>query len=204
LACWDCGHVLRARQFAGPRIIIAKTIGLLVLGYLVWIAVSLGAATYDRVILLALLVLALGSGAVAYWQRVGMWDFLRREWRRVFAAEVVFLAAFAAVVLLRMWYLDLGHQFSPVSTSNAGGGRMGENRWSWRFQRYRAQSGLSTLRSFFAHGYINYYYYGFFLVGTLCKLTGIAPALGFNLAIATFFALLAGSLFSVGLTLTRW
>jgi len=185
--------------------IIAKTIGLLVLGYLVWIAVSLGAATYDRgVIFLALLVLALGSGAMTYWQRAEMWNFLRREWRRVFAAEVVFLAAFAAMVLLRMWYPDLGHQFSPVSSSNAGGGRMGEKQMELAFLNATVRSRVfPPYDPFFAHGYINYYYYGFFLVGTLCKLTGIAPSLGFNLAIATFFALLAGSLFSIGLTLTR-
>jgi len=185
--------------------IIAKTIGLLVLGYVVWIAVSLGVATYDRrLILVSLLVLALGSGALAYWQRVEMRDFLRREWRRVLAAEVVFLAAFAAMVLLRMWYPDLGHQFSPVSSVNAGGGRMGEKQMELAFLNATVRSQVfPPYDPFFAHGYINYYYYGFFLVGTLCKLTGIAPSIGFNLAVATFFALLAGSLFSVGLTLTK-
>ncbi|HCG00663.1 MAG TPA: hypothetical protein DEV93_08985, partial [Chloroflexi bacterium] len=56
---------------------------------------------------------------------------------------------------------------------------------------------------FFAHGYINYYYYGFFLVGSLCKLAQISPATGFNLAVATFFALLLGITYSIVSTLTR-
>ena len=64
----------------------------------------------------------------------------------------------------------------------------------------------ATLRSpnfppydpYFAGGILNYYYYGFYLVGLVIKLTGIASEVAFNLAVSGLFALTALGLFSVG------
>lgn len=185
--------------------VIAKTLGLLVLGYAVWIIVRLGAASYDQTLIAALLCgFALLSAALAYRLKSQLAAFLRLEWRTLLAGEVVFLAGFALFILLRMWYPDLGHQFTPVSPSNIGDGRMGEKQMEMAFLNAIVRSRVfPPYDPFFAHGYINYYYYGFVLVGTLCKLTEIAPATGFNFAIATFFAMLVGNVFSVVLSLTR-
>ncbi|NTW04019.1 MAG: hypothetical protein HGA19_22550, partial [Oscillochloris sp.] len=47
---------------------------------------------------------------------------------------------------------------------------------------------------FFSGGYINYYYYGLYLISLPMKITGINPAIGFNVAVATLFGLtLAGA-----------
>ena len=51
----------------------------------------------------------------------------------------------------------------------------------------------------FAGGYINYYYYGFVLVGVPVKWLGIEPAIAYNLILPTLFALLAHGRFSDGL-----
>jgi len=59
------------------------------------------------------------------------------------------------------------------------------------------------LDPFFAGGYINYYYFGYVIVATLARATTIAPAVSFNLAIATFFGLLLATSYSVGRSLTR-
>ncbi|HET9223719.1 MAG TPA: DUF2298 domain-containing protein, partial [Roseiflexaceae bacterium] len=55
---------------------------------------------------------------------------------------------------------------------------------------------------FFSDGTINYYYYGFFLVSLLVKATGIAPAVAFNLIIAMLFALTVAGAFALVAQLT--
>jgi len=184
---------------------IAKLFGLLLVGWGVWILVSLGAATYTRsLIFLVVTVLALLAATLAYVRRAAILSVIRGRWPYLLAGETVFLAGFAVFALLRMWYPDLGHQFSPVTSANVGAGRMGEKQMELAFVNAIARSRVfPPLDPFFAHGYINYYYYGFYLVSMLCKLTQVAPATGFNLAIATFGALLLAGVFTVALTLTR-
>jgi uncharacterized membrane protein len=192
-------------RFVDRGFVMAKTLGLLLAGFLVWIVVSVGLWEYTRALVIgAVVALAIGSSALAYGMRHQFVTALRARWRYMIAGEIVFLAAFAFFVLLRMYYPDLGHQYSPVGPLNMGDGRMGEKQMELAFLNAIARSrAFPPLDPFFAHGYINYYYYGFFLVSFMCKLTQIVPATGFNLAIATFGALLLASVFSVVLTLTR-
>src|SRR5215207_2917694 len=55
----------------------------------------------------------------------------------------------------------------------------------------------------YSDGYLNYYYYGFYLVAFLLKATGIPAELGFNLALPTFMGMLASGGFTVAAALTR-
>ena len=50
----------------------------------------------------------------------------------------------------------------------------------------------------FAGGYINYYYYGYVLVGTPVKLLGIVPSIAYNFILPTLFALVGIGAFSIG------
>lgn len=192
-------------RLADAGFALSKTIGLVVLAYPIWLLVSLGVSTYTRTMIDgALVLLLLGATALAYLTRLRIRGVVREHWRAILTGEAIFLVGFALFVLLRMWYPDLGHQFSPVSLANSGSGRMGEKQMELAYLNAVVRSRVfPPYDPFFAHGYINYYYYGFYLVGTLCKITQIMPATGFNLAIATFFALLVANCFSAVLTLTR-
>ncbi len=50
----------------------------------------------------------------------------------------------------------------------------------------------------FAGGYINYYYYGFVVVGVLVKWLGIEPSIAYNLILPTLFASVGAGAFSIG------
>ena len=185
--------------------VVAKTLGLIFAGWLVWVIVSLSMTTYSNGAIWAVIaVLGLGGAVAAWAQRVELRRFITSHVREILWCELVFLAGFVAFVLLRMWYPDLGHQFAPVSPSNPGSGRMGEKQLELAFLTAITRSRtFPPLDPFFAGGYINYYYFGYVIVATLARAVMVAPPVAFNLAIATFFALLLATSYSIGRNLTR-
>ncbi len=193
------------RRLCDCGFVIAKTVGVVLLAWFVWFPVSVGVGFYDNTaIFFALGVLFLISGTVTLLKRATLVRAVRDNWRLMLTAEAVFAAGLVLFILLRLWYPDLGHQFSPVSGTNAGSGRMGEKQMELAFLTATVRSRVfPPYDPFYAHGIINYYYYGYVLVGTLCKLTHIAPVVGFNLAVASLFRLLLGTVFTIGASLTR-
>ncbi len=168
---------------------LAKTLGVLLLAYGAWLGVSLGLWSYSGpALLVALLFLVLVSGLSGR----GWGEFLRRRWREVLVYEAIFLAAFGCFLLLRLVNPDLWH---PV--------RGGEKPMEFGFLNAILRSPtVPPYDPFFSGGYINYYYYGLFLVSTLVKLTGIAPSIAFNLIVPTLFALTFVGAFGVVYNLT--
>jgi YYY domain-containing protein len=54
---------------------------------------------------------------------------------------------------------------------------------------------------YYAQGYLNYYYYGQFLLSILIRLTGIRATVGFNLAVPLLFAFTVSGVFAIGYSL---
>lgn len=178
----------------------ARLIGLLVLGYVIWLPTSLGIWHYNAWSLVAgvLLVLLLNAGLLTWLGRRAapapeqapllqglrvMGAGLRERRRALLVGEGLFLAGFAAFTLIRAFNPDL---WQPIWG--------GEKPMEFGFLNAILRSPvMPPYDPFFSGGYINYYYYGFYLASLPIRATGIAPAIAYNLVIPTLFALtLAG------------
>jgi YYY domain-containing protein len=176
---------------------LAKLLGLLALGLLVWLPASLEWLPFDRwVVGLAFLLLAAAGGAVGWRNRQTLLAFVRARWKLLAIAEGAFLGAFLFFALIRGLDPDLWHIW-----------RGGEKPMEFAYLNAILRSRfMPPADPWFAGGTINYYYYGQFLIAVLIKLTGIAPATAFNLAIPLLFGLTFAAAFSVvaGLTGRAW
>ncbi|MCH9011232.1 MAG: DUF2298 domain-containing protein, partial [Chloroflexi bacterium] len=168
--------------------LFSKAIGLLLVGLIVWLLASLQWLAFSRTsVVLAAVLLAMMSGILLVSRRAEIVGFVRSRWRLMLIGEVIFLAAFFAFLMIRMANPDLWHPF-----------RGGEKPMDFAYLNAVVRSSyMPPYDPWFSGGYINYYYWGQFLTGTLIRATGIEPAVAFNLAVPLFFALTAGGAYTV-------
>ena len=109
----------------------------------------------------------------------------RSHWRLLLAVEGVFWTLFALALFVRWSNPDLWHVT-----------RGGEKPMDFAYLNAVAKStSFPPYDPWFAGGQMNYYYYGFVQVAALAKLTGIPPAIAYNLAIPTLVGLLGSASF---------
>ncbi|MHB0868339.1 MAG: DUF2298 domain-containing protein, partial [Chloroflexota bacterium] len=168
---------------------LAKVLGLLLVSYVAWLLPSLRLLPFGREAILAGAVAVGGiSGVLLFRHWAALRDFLLSHRRVMLVHELVFLGAFALFWAIRARNPDLWHV-------NFGG----EKPMEFAFLNAVAKSTyFPPYDPWMAGGYINYYYFGFVMVATVMRLTGIVPAVAFNLAIPSIFALTAAGLFSFG------
>ena len=168
--------------------LLVKALALLAACLVVWLLASLRWMPFSQgSIGVAALALAVVSFAALALRGNEIRAFVRERWRLIAICEVVFLAAFLAFVLLRMANPDLWHPF-----------RGGEKPMDFAYLNAVVRSTIMPpYDPWFGGGYLNYYYWGQFIVATLIRATGIQPAVAYNLAVPTFFALAVGGAFSV-------
>ena len=176
------------RPLADRGYLFAKALGLLAVALVVWLLSSLHWVTFSRLSIgLAVLLLATVSVPILISQRKAMLAFLRERWPAVLAGEAVFLISFLVFVLIRMANPDLWHP-------HLGGEKPMDLAYLTAVLK---SSYMPPYDPWFAGGYINYYYWGQFVVATMIKATGIPPAVAFNLAVPLFFALTAAGAFCI-------
>ncbi|MEZ5289727.1 MAG: DUF2298 domain-containing protein [Vicinamibacterales bacterium] len=172
--------------------LLSKSVGLLLLGYAAWLPASLGWRPFTRGSFVAIVLAMAAASAAVVWRRWPEVARFSRERRALLLWESgLFWAAFGGMLVVRMGNPDLWHpQFGgekPMDLAFLGAVVRSES-----FPPYDP---------WFAGGSLNYYYFGFVLVGALAKLTRVVPAVAYNLALPTFFALTAAAAFSVVHTL---
>ncbi len=171
---------------------LAKTLGLLLLATLVWLAASTQMFSYSRSLaFLIVLLLAVVGGALAWWQRVELLAWASRERHTIVVAELVFNSLLLLFLLIRYGNPDLWH---PAMG--------GERPMDFAYLNAVIKSThFPPYDPWFAGGYLNYYYFGFVIVGTPIKLLGILPEIAYNLILPTFFALTGVGAYSIAYNL---
>jgi len=174
--------------------VLAKSLGILLVAYPVWLLASLRLLAFGRLsILLFMAVLALVSGLLAYARRLEIADFWRQQRRLILGGEVLFLVAYLAFVGIRMLNPDLWQPWFG-----------GEKPMEFAFLNAITKSTyFPPYDPYYAGGYINYYYYGQYLIAFLIRLTGIVPTVAFNVAVPMLFALTVVNAFSITYNLVK-
>jgi YYY domain-containing protein len=174
--------------------LLAKTVGLLIVAVGGWLLASVGGARFTPATCAAVVAgLALTSGWLAWQRRRDLRELWQTRRWLLASEELLFWTAFGAFLLIRWQNPDLWHP-----------SRGGEKPMELAYLNATLKSdAFPPFDPWFAGGYINYYYFGFVLVATLVKLTGVVPAVAYNLAIPTFFALTVGGAFTVTASLVQ-
>ncbi len=163
---------------------LAKTLALLLVAYAAWLVSALGDGRFPFTPLLlwaCALPLLLAGGWLGWRSRAELLAFWRERRAALITAQSLFLAFFVLGLLLRWFNPDLWH---PA--------RGGEKPMDFAFLNAVLKSAsFPPDDPWHAGGYINYYYFGFVFVGALLHLSGTVPAVGYNLAVASIFALTA-------------
>jgi YYY domain-containing protein len=173
---------------------VSKLTGLLLLALLSWLAGSAGIAVTRLLLVGVVLLLLIINAILAYWQRDSLRQELHQRRKYFLAVEIVALTFFAFFLLIRLGNSDLWHP-------SKGGEKPMD------FSYFNAVLKSSTFPPYdpwYAGGYINYYYYGFVVVGMLVKLLGITPSVAYNLVLPSLFSFVTLGAFSLGWNLLTW
>lgn len=118
-----------------------------------------------------------------------LFAWLRANWRLVLATELLFLFVFAAWAAFRAYNPDIAGTEKPMEfafINGVLGSRFFPPQDPWL-------SGYA----------ISYYYFGYVMLGILIQLTGVDPAIGFNLGVALWYALAMIGAFGIVYDLVR-
>ena len=176
------------RSLPDRGIILARLLGILGVCYVVWLLASLGWVSFSRIsVLVGILVVASLSVTVLATRWREFREFISGNWRLLAIGEVLFLVAFLSFTAIKMANPDLWHSF-----------RGGEKPMDFAYLNAVLRSTyMPPYDPWFSGGYLNYYYWGHFIVATLIKGTGIVPSVAYNLAVPLLFALTVTGAYSL-------
>ena len=176
------------RPLPDRGIILARVLGILGVSYVAWLLASLEWMSFSQTsVLVGILAVAFLSALVLAARWRDFKEFITAEWRLLAIGEGLFLVAFLSFVAIRMANPDLWHPYLG-----------GEKPMDFAYLNAVLRSTyMPPFDPWFAGGYLNYYYWGQFIVATLIKGTGILPSVAYNLAVPLLFALTVTGAYSL-------
>ncbi len=163
----------------------SKPLGLLLISYTLWLLGSFQIIHNTRVTII-LLLLAL---AAVSWIKFRSLETIHIPRRVIWATEIIFLLAFAYLVVLKMYDPGINHTEKPMD---------------FGFLNATLRSDTFPPHDPWLSGFgISYYYFGYVLIAVLTKLSGVPASISFNLAVSLLFALTMSCAFSIVYNLVK-
>ncbi|MCS6773797.1 MAG: DUF2298 domain-containing protein, partial [Thermoflexales bacterium] len=167
----------------------AQALGWLIPSWLLWILASARLVPFTPTAIWGVVGAFIVTGlALGHLNRAAVVAFVRTRWRVLLVAEGLSLFAFGFFLLIRAGNPDLWHPYM-------GGEKPMDFAY---FNSILKATWFPPQDPWFAGGYINYYYFGWVMVGTPVKALGIDPAVAYNLIIPSLFSLTALGAFGLG------
>jgi YYY domain-containing protein len=161
-----------------------KAISILIISFLLWLAAYAHILPNTQwAIILIIALLAAGSLFIFIRRRQQLVSFVSENRRVIIATEAVFLLAFILMAVVRAYDPAIDWGEKPMDFAFLNGILRSEY--------------FPPLDPWLSGHSISYYYFGYLMMATLTKLTGISSAVTFNLSIALIFALTAIGAFSI-------
>lgn len=181
--------VLRLASLVDGGYAFAKVFGLLITSFVAWWLAGLRIAPFTPGVIWAVVIAFIVIAAtIGHLNRDYIIALVRARWPALLAGEALFLAAFLFFLLVRAGNPDLWHPFFG-----------GEKPMDFAYLNSVLKATYFPPQDpWFAGGAINYYYYGFVMVGAPIKALGIDPAVAYNIVIPTLFAMTACGAFGLG------
>lgn len=175
---------------------LSRTAGVLIVAFIAWVLASLHIAVWNAAGLwLITLGLALISGVTAYRGRAELSAFVRANRRLLLTTEAAFAALFAIMLFVRatnpdLWTIGYGGE-KPMDVAY--------------FNGVLRSTVFPPLDPWHAGGFINYYYFGYVIVGVPTLMSGIMTAIAYNLILPMLFAMTGVGAFSLAYSLVdKW
>ena len=167
---------------------LMKPFSLLIVGWLIWLPLSLiSALPFSRIWILLTLLLYLAGNLALLWRvrriRAALTTLLSQQRGYFILTEALFAISFAALVWER--------SFTPAVVDTEKFMDVAFLSSIWRAPH------LPPPDPWLSGQPINYYYFGHFLVALIAKLLGTVPGVAFNLGVGLIFALAAVAIFGV-------
>lgn len=159
----------------GRGLALARPFGVLLTALVLWYLGTLRIVPNGRgAVLLAAVLVVLGSFALVRLQRTEVIRFVRRSGTLVIAQELLFALLFFGLAFLRAHDPDIAGTEKPMD---------------FAMLNTAIRSEAFPPRDPWLSGFgVNYYYFGYLIVGAVTQLAGTPPAAGYNLGLAFAFA----------------
>jgi YYY domain-containing protein len=163
---------------------LSRVLGLLLWGFIFWLLANLGLLQNKPGGLLLALVIVGALSLWAGWGKWGeLWDWVKAHQRLILTTELVFLAGFVLMALVRASDPDATGTEKPMELA---------------FINAILHSPTFPPRDPWLSGYaISYYHFGYVLAALLAKFTAVSGGLAFNFMLAAIFGMSAVGAYGV-------